>query len=696
MAIGLALLTFAVFAPTLSHAFIDYDDNAYVYGNPVVARGLSVEGFRWAFSGAHVSNWHPLTWLSHMLDCQLYGLHPAGHHLTNLLLHTATVILLFLVLRRATGALWRSAFVAAVFAIHPLRVESVAWVAERKDVLSGLFFVLTLAAYISYARQPRSWRRYGWVALFFALGLMSKPMLVTLPAVLLLLDYWPLQRTASLKALALEKLPLCALSAVVAIITLQAQNDAMQSIPLLPRLSNAVVTAVVYLGQMVFPAGLSVFYPYPHHGLPLGEATAAAAALAAITAIALWQRRRQPWLLVGWLWYLVMLLPVAGIIQVGNQAHADRYTYLPQIGIYLSITWMLARWAAARQWSRFVSPCAALAVVAALAVGAARQSAYWQDSKTLWSHALVCDPNNEMAHYGMGNVYLQEKACDHAFSEFQAALQIKPDYAEAWNNAGFSLARAGKTEAALPYYQHALQLQPAYGDAWLNLGNAFLQKQDWAEAVNCYQKATLISPDNTDIQGNLGIALFHLGKADEAIRHFQIARQLNPNDAQAVFNVGNALAQTGKTGEAIPYLQAALRLDPSYDQAHFALGLAFARTGQAAEAITQYKAALRSAPSDPVIQNTLAWQLATCADPSLRQGRDALQLAVKACDQTRNGNPIYLRTLAAALAETGQFAEARQTVQKAISLVRAAKRTDMEQTLHNDLERYEQTRPLHP
>ncbi len=340
LCLTLAAITFAVFGQTAGFGFVNYDDNDYVYDNPVVARGLTLKGIVWAFS-CHASNWHPLTWLSHELDCQLYGLNPSGHHLTNVLLHTATVIALFLVLRQMTGALWRSAFVAAVFAIHPLRVESVAWVAERKDVLSGLFFMLTIGAYVRYARRPWSPARYGLVVLLFALGLMCKPMLVTLPVVLLLLDYWPLQREESrkLSGLVLEKLPLLALSAASCVVTLLAQNGAIQSTELysMPmRYANALVSGMVYLGQMVWPAGLAVFYPYPHNGLPAWEVALAGMLLAGLSAGAWGRRRKQPWLLVGWLWYLVMLLPVVGVIQVGGQAHADRYTYLPQIGIYVA------------------------------------------------------------------------------------------------------------------------------------------------------------------------------------------------------------------------------------------------------------------------------------------------------------------------------------------------------------------------
>jgi hypothetical protein len=434
----LGAITFAVFGQTLRHEFIDYDDNDYVFNNPVVERGLTLKGIFWAFS-FHAGNWHPLTWLSHMLDCQLYGLHPGGHHLTNVLLHTATAILLFLVLRQLTGALWRSAFVAAVFAIHPLRVESVAWVAERKDVLSGLFFMLTIGAYVRYAQRPGSPARYGLVVLLFALGLMSKPMLVTLPLVLLLLDYWPLQRVESAGRLVLEKLPLLALSAAACVATLLAQRTGIQStgsFSLLHRLGNALVACMVYLGQMVWPAGLAVLYPFPHNGPPPEEVALAGIVLAGLSAFAWAARRTRPWLLTGWVWYFVMLLPVMGIIQVGRQAHADRYTYLPQIGIYVAVTWLVAEW----RLSRAAFGGLMTGVLAVLMVCAWRQTAYWQDSETLWTRDLACTTGNDVAQYDLGDALLRKGKAAEALSHYQEALQIEPANAKVQNNMAWILA----------------------------------------------------------------------------------------------------------------------------------------------------------------------------------------------------------------------------------------------------------------
>ena len=569
----LVAVTFAVFGQTLTHEFIDFDDNEYVYENPVVARGLTFQGIVWAFS-RHAFNWHPLTWLSHELDCQLYGLNPAGHHLTNVLLHTATVITLFLVLRQMTGALWRSAFVAAVFAIHPLRAESVAWVAERKDVLSGLFFMLTIGAYVRYARRPWSAARYGLVVLLFAMGLMCKPMLVTLPLVLLLLDYWPLQRVEprKLSGLVLEKLPLLALSAAACVATLLAQNSVRQwaglfSLPL--RFANALVTCMVYVGQMIYPTGLAVFYSYPRNGLPPWEVALDGMLLACLSAIAFWQRRKQPWLLVGWLWYMVMLLPVAGIIQVGWQAHADQYTYLPQIGIYVAVTWLVAEWRVRRLHhgpSLVALGGLMTGVLALLMVCGWKQTAYWHDSETLWTHALACTADNDMAHYHLGNVLYQEGLVDEAIAQYQKELEINPNYAYGHNNLGTALRRMGRVDEAIVHYQNALQIRPDDAQVQYNLGTALLQKGNIAEAIARCQKALQIEPAYTEVQNTLAWVLATCPKASlrNGNKAVELARQANEltggENPVILHTLAAAYAEAGRFSEAVETAQHALRL----------------------------------------------------------------------------------------------------------------------------------------
>jgi tetratricopeptide (TPR) repeat protein len=663
----LAAITFAVFGQTLTHEFIDFDDNDYVYDNPVVARGLTVKGIVWAFTHVHSANWHPLTWISHMLDCQLYGLHPGGHHLTNVVLHTATVIALFLVLRRMTGALWRSAFVAAVFAIHPLRVESVAWVAERKDVLSGLFFMLTIGAYVRYVDECKVQSAkckvfYLSVIALFALGLMCKPMLVTLPVVLLLLDYWPLKRVEArdLSGLVLEKLPLLALSAASCVATVVAQREAIQptgvySLPL--RLANALVTCMVYLGQMVWPAGLAAFYPYPHNGLLAREVVLAGTLLAGLSAVALGRRRKQPWLLVGWLWYLVMLLPVVGVIQVGGQAHADRYTYLPQIGISVAITWLVAEW----RLNRVALGGLMAGVLALFMVCAWQQTAYWQNGETLWTHTLACTTDNNIAQDNLGVILAQKGRMDAAITCFQQALQIEPDFAEAHNNLGNALLQMGKVDAAITHCQRALQISPEDAQARLNLGNALFRKGGVGDAITQYRKALQIDPAFAMAHNNLGTVLRQEGRVDEAITEYQKALQIKPNEAEFHNNLGKALQQKGRVGEAI----------------------------------SQYREALQIQPEDPGIQNNLAWLLATCSEASLRNGSKAVELARRANALTGGENPAILRTLAAAFAEAGRFPEAMETAQRALRLAGAQSNTGLAGALQSEMKLYKAGLPLH-
>ncbi|MGP8200624.1 MAG: tetratricopeptide repeat protein [Limisphaerales bacterium] len=692
----LAAMTFAVFGQTLTHGFVDIDDYTYVAKNPMVARGLTHEGIVWAFTRVHSSNWHPLTWLSHMLDCQLYGLHPGGHHLTNVLLHTTSAIVLFLVLREMTGALWRSAYVAAVFAIHPLRVESVAWVAERKDVLSGLFFMLSIAAYVRYARRPWSLARYGLVLLLFVMGLMCKPMLVTLPLVLLLLDYWPLQRmeTRKLSKLVMEKVPLLALSAASCVVTLLAQNKAIQStesssLPL--RLANALVSCMVYLGQMIYPAGLAVFHPFPHNGLPSWEVALVGVLLAGLSAAALRQRRKQPWLLMGWLWYLVMLLPVLGVVQVGDQSRADRYTYLPQVGIYLAVTWLVAEWRA----NRAVLGVLMTGVVGLLMVCAWKQTSYWKDNETLWTHALACTTGNSLAEYNLAFDLVEKGRWDEAIAHCQKALEIDPDNPDAHNTLGVALVKKGRVDEAIAHYQEALRLQPSFAKAHFNLGEALEKQGKLDEAISQYRLALQCNPDYTEAHHNLGSALRQQGGLDEAIMHFQAALQFNPNSARTHDDLGIALLEKGDVDQAIAHFQRALQINPRNANAQNNLANALLQKGNLSDAIAHFQQALQIHPDEPAIQNNLAWLLATSSEASLRNGAKAVELARKANALTGGENPTVLRTLAAACAEAGRFPEALDTAQHALRRAEAQSNRTLAVQLQSDLKFYQAGRPLH-
>ena len=475
--IFLAAITFAVFGQTLRYEFVNFDDGLYVYENPVVQKGLTREGIVLAFTHVYASNWHPLTMMSHMLDCRLYGLNAGGHHLTNVLLHTASVILLFLVLRRMTGFLWRSAFVAAMFAIHPLRVESVAWVAERKDVLSGLFFMLTLWAYVRYVRHPFSLDRYMSVVFLFTLGLLSKPMMVTLPFVLLLLDYWPLNRFApptpapavtgngdSLKnhsvpwRLIIEKIPLLALTGATCVATMVFQKDFIVPLPLTLRIGNAVVFYVVYLRQMLCPSGLAVLYPFTIGDVGISEVALSLVLLAGISTGVFVLRRRRPYLLTGWLWYLGMLVPVIGVVHVGLVARADRFTYLPQIGLYLLLTWAAADLCAGWRHRRLVLGGLATVILVGLIFCARAQTSYWRNSESLWTHTLAHTSGNYIAHNSLGIMLGKQGRLDEAIEHFQKALEIFPGYPECHNNLGVALLQKGQVDEAIEHFQKVLEL----------------------------------------------------------------------------------------------------------------------------------------------------------------------------------------------------------------------------------------------
>jgi tetratricopeptide (TPR) repeat protein len=467
----LVLAVAAVFGQTAAYPFVNYDDNVYVYDNPQVTPGLRLEGIAWAFTCNHAGNWHPLAWMSHMLDCRLYGLAwPGGHHLSGVLLHAATAVLLFLLLGQMTGRRWASALAAAVFALHPLRVESVVWVAERKDVLSGLFCMLTLLAYVSYARHPFSLVRYLLVLGCFALGLMAKPMLVTLPGVMLLLDYWPLGRIGAWTGAAArtaEKLPFLALTAASCAVTLWAEAQGIAPTAVVSwasRLANVPAAYLGYLGHFFCPMGLAVFYPHSGSTPPAWQIIAAGLVLAAITAAAWLWRRSCPWFLIGWLWYLGMLVPVIGIVQVGSQAMADRYTYLPEIGLAIAVVWAacegLRRASPALRPSHPLSATVAAVLLAVLMCCAWRQTSYWRDSETLWTRALACTGSNALAHINLGLALKQQGRLDEAVVQYRRALDISPDNAEGHNKLGVVLAMRGQMQEAVAEFTLAVKFDP--------------------------------------------------------------------------------------------------------------------------------------------------------------------------------------------------------------------------------------------
>ena len=658
----LAAVTFLTYWPVLRHDFINFDDPDYVTSNSQVQAGLTWNGVVWALSTGHAANWHPLTWLSLMLDSQLYGMKPAGFHLTNLLFHIANSLLLFLVLRRMTGALWRSAVVAALFALHPLHVESVAWIAERKDVLSGFFFMLTLLFYARYAGKEEcrmkseemggnrrgsplvtrhSPLNYGLALFFFALGLMSKPMLVTLPFVLLLLDYWPLGRVSGDKGqvagdkwrvtgssspersevpirretlnprllseaksrligrrstvlrLVLEKAPFFALAFASSAVTLWVQQGALQSLERLslgPRLETALIAYATYIEKTVWPSKLAILYLSPS-AWPAWQVAITASVLAAILGSVLWGWRRLPYLSFGWLWFVGTLVPVIGIIQVGNQSMADRYTYIPLVGVFIIVAW--------------------------------------------------------------GSTDL------------------------------FQRLRLGTAPLAM------LCLAMLMGCATLTR----VQLGCWQDSEALFQRAIQVTQDNFIAHNNLGHALATSGKLDEAKAHYLEALRINPRYTEALNNMGILLTQQGKMAEARPYLEEAIRIKPQFAEVYGKLGFALAAEGRFAEAISYYHEALRLKPELTEVLNNLAWLLATNPDPKLRDGAEAVRWAERACELTHYQTPIMVGTLAAAYAEAGRFEDAVRTGEKARKLALAAGHKELVEMNRKLIELYRAHKP---
>jgi tetratricopeptide (TPR) repeat protein len=627
IALVLALVTLGLYGPVLGHAFIDFDDDLYVTANPMVRQGWTWHGFAWAWTTGHAANWHPLTWLSHITDCALFGLQPAGHHATSALLHTANTVLLFVLLRRMTGAVWRAAVVAALFGWHPLHVESVAWVAERKDVLSTLFFLLTIWAYLRYAEEFKVQSAfakatadkgsmfkvfYGLSLLFFACGLMSKPMVVTLPFVLLLLDYWPLERfgPALGARLALEKLPFMALSAALSAITYFVQKGGgavSEATPFLVRVANAVLSYGRYLGRMLWPAHLAVMYPYST-SVPRVELCACGLLLAALTWLAL-KCRQQRYLATGWFWYLGTLVPVIGLVQAGPQSSADRFTYIPLIGIFLMIVWGVADLAVKWRLPNWAPALAAALVLAACAAGTELQLRYWTDSGTLFDHALAVTTGNDLAWNREGTYLAAQGKTGEALQCFTNSLAVTKNNYLAWNNLGAHLLRQGRPEEALRCLTTSLQDRERPVNLH-NTGLALKALHRSSEAVRFFAKALTLDPNYIPARMSLADALADDGKNDAAVGEYRKVLQLDPGQVDAHCNLACALAAQGKTAEAMMELQQALRLRPSDASTHCNLGNLLMDQGKMDEAASEYRAALRSKPGSPEIHSNLGAVLA--------------------------------------------------------------------------------------
>jgi protein O-mannosyl-transferase len=645
--LGVAVLV--AFWPALRCGFVYYDDQDYVLHNQNVQHGLNWQSIKWALTAVDAANWHPLTWVSHIIDCQVYGLKPAGHHLTSLLLHLGNAILLFLLLNRLTGAFWCGAFVAAMFAVHPLRVESVVWISERKDVLSTFFWLFTVAAYVRNAEefkvQPTFAKAtagkrlkfrvfYALALVLFALALMAKPMAVTLPFVLLLLDYWPLGRMKfgagfSWK-LILEKIPFFLLAAGDSVTTFLIQNHfgvvkTLTRFPLGVRLAYIPVAYMSYLSKNFWPVGLAVFYP--HHVLGILEVTGAFCFLAVVSILVVRRLRAQPYLAVGWFWFLGMLVPTIGLVQVSSQAMADRYSYLPTVGLWIMLAWGVRDLLSGRPSLRAAAALAGgLAVVACL-VCTPLQARYWQDTRTLFMRAADVTDHNYLAYYNLGCYAKDDGDYAQAIIYFKKALSAEADnapladHARAYNNLGYAYLHDGEISNAVAGFERALELQPRYPEAYYNLGRAFLTNNQPDVAVDCFQHALVLDPNVAEIHSKLAFAL----------------------------------AQWGRPAEAIAQYSEALKLNPGLDDA----------------------------------ANNLAWLLATCTNRSLRDGLRAVVLARQTSGRSRDQNPVFLGTLAAALAEEGKLSEASATAQRARELALAQNNPTLAASLETQWRRYQ-------
>ena len=640
-------MTWIVYLPLRRFGFLLFDDPSYVTRNVHVRSGGGLADVLWAFTTTDLGNWHPLTWLSHMLDCRLFGLDAGFHHMTSAAIHAAATAALFLALHRMTAARWRSALVAAVFALHPLHVESVAWISERKDVLSGLLFALTLWAWSRYVERP-GWPRYVASLGLFAMGLGAKPMLVTLPFVLLLLDVWPLGRftrsTAARRLL--EKLPFVGLAVGSSLVTLvaQARGLAVRSLdayPVGPRVANAILAYAVYLRRAVWPSDLAYFYPYPTR-IPFLEVAFAAMLLALITVLAIRSLARRPYVSVGWFWFVVTLVPVIGLVQVGAQSMADRYTYIPLVGLCIAAAWGLGDLATSRRYGTRWVAAAAIALVVACVFGTSRQLAFWRSDLTLTERALAVTTDNYHAHDTLG-----------AF-----------------------LAREGRMAEAMPHFEEALRIRPETVSARINLGLALEAHGRLDEAIAQYAAALRVAPSAAEAHNNLGIVLARKGNLDGAIASFRSALELRPDGAETYANLAVVEASRGLLTEAARHFEEYLRFDPDDPDVNRNLADARVRLGEVDEALDHYTKALRAQPGQPAAAKSLAWIRATYDDPKVRNGQEAVRLARIAHDADP-ADAAALDVLAAAYAEDGRFEEAVAAADRAVAAATDEGRPDL-------------------
>ena len=742
LAAVLFVATAALYWPACRNGFVNFDDDEYVTSTPEVLGGLRPDGIVWALTAKRAANWHPVTWWSLQADAELFGTGPDGFHRTNVLLHATNTALLFLTLYALTGAVGRAFLVAVLFAVHPQHVESVAWVSERKDVLSAFFFLLTLLLYVRYVTAPTRGRMVA-VGVALALGLAAKPMLVTLPCVLLLLDFWPLGRVPwpvrsegrwrpEVRALIVEKLPLFALVMVTAVLTVGAQQDqAIRSLAAMPagaRIANALVSYAAYLGQTVYPTDLAVFYPHPNGGFPAWQVGAAFLVVAALTTLALRQARRRPYLLVGWLWYLGMLVPVIGLVQVGDQARADRYTYLPHIGLFVAIVWGAADALADRPRLRASAIGGAILAAVAFALVTHTQIAVWENGRTLWEHALAVTADNYSAEAHLSDLDFAAGDKATAAGRIERAVRIRPGNGRAEQRLGELLTELGRPAEGIEHYREAVRLNPREID-WRNrladllldagrlgeaeeeyqtmtrlgpaaaaagrfgLGRVAVRRGHFSDATVLFARGNGRSPSDPDFVLELGHALADGSWHEEAAGMYARALQLRPDDITAHTGLGNMMAARNRWTEAVTEYTEAVRLEPQAPTHRFALAHALARAGRAADAEREYATAVQKAPDWPEQAARTAWQLATHPDPARRLGGRAVHVAEQASEARGGHSAELLDVLAAAYAEAGRWGDAVAAADRAATAADTNGRPDLAVQIRTRRALYDEHRP---
>ena len=707
--LGLAIATFSIYSQVRDFEFVNWDDDSFVHQNQHVVSGLSIDSFWWSLGIHGPGQWHPMAWWAHQLNCQLFGIDPGAHHMANVALHVIVTLVLMSVLWRMTGDFWPSALVAALHALHPLSVESVAWISHLREPLSLLFWLLVMGSYCSYVRYGGV-ARYTVVVLLFALGLIAKPTLITLPFVLLLLDWWPLNRfrfrpgshvpiadgehlDPSLGKLVLEKIPLLALSLVSVCLAYLCQRSmdavvSLESHSLAARLANVCQSYVLYLRNMVWPLNLTALYPLPDE-FYMPQVVGSLVLLIAITVMAVYFRRQAPHCFVGWFWYLVTLVPVIGILKMGAMtAMTDHYMYVSLLGVYIAIVWQLAHWLEKNPHLKYFVGGSIAVILVALMSLSSRQIAVWKNSETLWKHALAVSSESSIAHNNLGEVLLQSNRVEHALEHYYEALRIDPDYVAANSNAGRALQVLGRSDEAISRYRTALDIEPHNAVVHYNYGIALHQQQRWADAIKHFEEALRIKPEFAAAHTRCGLSMRALGRTEEAIAHYRKAVKIDPSAIDAWNNLGVALKSQGRDAEALKHYEKVLSIDPSNFEANYNSGVVMLSRGRRPAALARFETATKANPESGGAHYGVAWILATAPEEELRDGSRAIQHARRATQLLQN-NAFMLDALAAAHAEAGQFSEAVKWAEKAVQLASSGNQA----ALQSRLARYKQKLP---